>query len=89
MNTKKLIGKCVRWKDRPKTKLCRRMAKLERSRKSRWMEIFVEFEKLRVTRLTHYLRHREPDTHVNYSILIYRVDAEELRQALDEPVTPR
>lgn len=40
---------------------------------------------LRLARLCHALRERAPDAQVGYSILIYRVDATELRAALGEP----
>jgi len=44
------------------------------------------FEHLRLARLCAYLRRREPDAYAGYSILIYRVTAEELRDALLGPV---
>ena len=40
------------------------------------------FLELRFARLCAYLRQREPDNHVGYSILIYRLTCDELDQAL-------
>jgi len=43
---------------------------------------WVRYDALRFARLCAQLRTREPDAMVGYSILIYRVDAAELAQAL-------
>ena len=48
-----------------------------------WPATFTSFERRRLGRLLAVLRRREPDAQVGYSILIYRVSAEELRGALD------
>jgi hypothetical protein len=40
------------------------------------------YEQLRFARLCHYLRVREPDAVIGYSIFIYRLDAAELKGAL-------
>jgi hypothetical protein len=40
------------------------------------------FEQLRFARLCAFLRHREPDDHVGYSILIYRLTDQDVFQAL-------
>lgn len=50
-----------------------------------WLSVFREYEQLRFTRLSHILRRRDPDAHVNHSILIYRVDANELARAMTGP----
>ena len=50
-----------------------------------WATLFRQLEQLRFTRLTHFLRRREPDAHVNFSVLIYRVDADELTRAMTGP----
>ena len=47
--------------------------------------LFEQYEHLRLARLTSYLRRREPDLEINYSILIYRLSTSELAQALDGP----
>jgi hypothetical protein len=44
------------------------------------------YERLRFARLMAYLREREPDDQVGYSILIYRLDAEELGAAQRGPL---
>ena len=38
-------------------------------------------ESQRIARLCAYLRHRDPDDNVGHSILIYRLNAEEIRRA--------
>ena len=43
------------------------------------------FQILRFNRLCAFLRHREPDDHVAYSMLIYRLTDDDLRRALDDP----
>ena len=43
------------------------------------------FEQLRFARLAAYLRRREPDDHVGYSILIYRLSDDDVRRALLGP----
>jgi hypothetical protein len=50
-----------------------------------WLDLFRLYEHLRFARLTSFLRQREPDFEVNYSILIYRLDASDLARALDGP----
>ena len=46
----------------------------------------LEFEQLQMGRLAAYLRRREPDDQVGYSILIYRLSDEEARRAMTAPV---
>ncbi len=48
-------------------------------------DIFHRYERLRFSRLASYLRSREPDDQVGYSILIYRLTEEDLAKALDGP----
>lgn len=50
-----------------------------------WVKTFQSVEQLRSARLAAYLRRREPDDEVGYSILIYRVNGEELARALFGP----
>ena len=40
------------------------------------------FNQLQFARLSHYLKRREPDENIGYSILIYKVSADELKTAL-------
>ena len=56
----------------------RRMAGIPR-------EILAQLEQLRFARLMAYLRHREPDEQVGWSILIHRLSDAEVRAALDGP----
>lgn len=51
----------------------------------RWTEIFESFAQYRFARLTAYLRQREPDDHVGYSILVYRLTDADLETALNGP----
>jgi len=46
---------------------------------------YDDFEQLRLARLCAYLRHREPDDQVGYSILIYRLSDRQVQQALLGP----
>jgi len=46
---------------------------------------FSLFNLLRFSRLLAYLRHREPDGHIGYSILIFRLTDEEVNRALHGP----
>ncbi len=51
-----------------------------------WKKLEIMANQLTFARLRAHLRQREPDDMVNYSILIYRVSEDELRQALDGPM---
>ena len=42
-------------------------------------------EYLRFRRLTTFLRQRDPDDNIGYSILVYHISADELSRALDGP----
>ncbi len=48
-------------------------------------ESFRAYETLRLARLTSFLRTREPDDEVGYSILIYRLSDADVRRALEGP----
>jgi len=48
-----------------------------------WAARWDEYNQLRFARLCHYLRVRTPDDNVGYSILIFRLSAEELKTAVD------
>jgi len=50
-----------------------------------WQERLRHFLELRMGRLCAYLRAREPDDNVGYSILIYRLSGDDVRQALYGP----
>jgi hypothetical protein len=47
------------------------------------VELRSQLDALKAHRLATYLRHRDPDDHVGYSILIYRLSAAELDSALN------
>ncbi|UCG31551.1 MAG: glycosyltransferase family 39 protein [Phycisphaerales bacterium] len=47
---------------------------------------FNRFARLRFARLCAYLRERRPDDHVNYSILVHRLNEEDLVAALEGPL---
>ena len=50
-----------------------------------WNNLTRIFGRLRLARLTAYLRHRTPDDEVGYSILIYRLSDDQVNQALLGP----
>ncbi len=51
-----------------------------------WIRAFQLYEQARIARLTSFLRQREPDIEINYSILIYRLQASDLELALNGPL---
>jgi len=57
----------------------------ERGGRDAWEERLTMFDDLRVARLLAYLRKREPDDQVGYSILIYRLTDEQVREAVYGP----
>ena len=50
-----------------------------------WQTLFRQYEHMRFARLTSFLRQREPDFEINYSILVYRLGASDLAQAVEGP----
>lgn len=59
-----------------------RRAELERDAPAdQWRRTWTQYDLLRFARLCHYLRLRPPDANAGYSILIYRLDAREIRGA--------
>ena len=50
-----------------------------------WSNVVARFRELRYARLCAYLRQREPDDSVGYSILIYRLTDEDIEAALTGP----
>jgi hypothetical protein len=50
-----------------------------------WQQLFTQFDQLRTGRLVAFLRHREPDALIGYSILIYRLTDADLALALNGP----
>ncbi|MDO8546208.1 MAG: glycosyltransferase family 39 protein [Nitrospirales bacterium] len=51
-----------------------------------WKNRFKRYSQLRTARLMAYLRQREPDDQVGYSILIYRLSDQDIQHALDGPL---
>ncbi len=49
------------------------------------MQEFHVYEQARLARLTSFLRRREPDIEINYSILVYRLQESDVNLALDGP----
>jgi hypothetical protein len=62
-----------------------RLAALQERPLAKWQEILRAFEALRFARLAAYLRSRDPDDNVNYSILVYKLGDAEIARALDGP----
>jgi len=50
-----------------------------------WRRLFDRFDAYRFARLTAYLRSREPNDNVDFSILVYKLDDADLGRALDGP----
>jgi hypothetical protein len=50
-----------------------------------WTEMFKTYEDLRFGRLASFLRQREPDDEIGYSILVYRLTDGNIAQAIDGP----
>jgi 4-amino-4-deoxy-L-arabinose transferase-like glycosyltransferase len=50
-------------------------------------ETYLDYDELRFARLCKYLQAREPDAHAGYSILIFRLTAQDLQAAFEGPVT--
>ena len=50
-----------------------------------WIETVNSYEYMRFRRLASFLREREADDNIGYSILVYHVSADELSRALDGP----
>lgn len=49
------------------------------------LDLRLQYDALKARRLATYLRHRDPDANVGYSILIYRLTSDELDQAFNGP----
>ena len=54
---------------------------LRQASKEKWVSATQRYEWLRLARLCHYLRVRQPDAMIGYSIFIYRLNAEEVTAA--------
>jgi hypothetical protein len=65
--------------------LTERNAALARLPAENWIESINAHEYLRFRRLAAFLRQREPDDSVGYSILVYHITADDLSRALDGP----
>jgi Dolichyl-phosphate-mannose-protein mannosyltransferase len=62
-----------------------RRARLGEHSPAEWEVLLTRFEVLRFARLTAFLRAREPDDAINYSILVYRLSDADLARALHGP----
>ena len=60
----------------------RRAELLKSAPAENWRTAWKRYEQLRFARLCHYLRVRTPEAMIGYSILVYRVDASELDNAV-------
>lgn len=59
-----------------------RAALIRETGEAYWRQLFTQLDQLRVGRLTAFLRRRQPDAMVGYSILIYRLSDADVEQAL-------
>jgi hypothetical protein len=62
-----------------------RTARLREHSPAEWQEVLTRYEAFRFARLTAYLRQREPDDNINYSVLVYRLSDADLTRALQGP----
>jgi tetratricopeptide (TPR) repeat protein len=62
-----------------------RRAALEQQPITEWQRLLSDFEEYRFARLAAFLRQREPDANVNFSILIYHLTDADVARALDGP----
>jgi hypothetical protein len=62
-----------------------RRAAMRRLPPEQWLTALSDFQELRFRRLTAFLRQREPDNTINYSILVYRLTDADLTHALHGP----
>jgi hypothetical protein len=66
-----------------------RAALIKQTGEAFWGKLFGVYERMRFGRLAAYLRGRAPDANVGYSILIYRLSADEVARAIYGPPTWR
>jgi hypothetical protein len=62
-----------------------RMSALTQFPPEKWIRAINDYEYFRFYRLAAYLRQREPDDNVGFSILVYHLSEEDLARALDGP----
>jgi hypothetical protein len=67
------------------TDLAVRGAALQARSANQWADILERFEEFRFARLTAYLRKREPDEELDFSVLVYRLGEADLAKALGGP----
>ena len=65
-----------------------RLAALSKLPLEDWVTTLAYYRMCRLARLTAFLREREPDANVNYSILVYRLSDADVARALDGPPPP-
>ncbi len=65
-----------------------RSAELRQHAPSDWQSVLARFEAYRFARLTAFLREREPDETINYSILVYHLSDADIARALQGPPPP-
>lgn len=62
-----------------------RLAQLHQHSPEEWEPVLARFDAFRFARLTAYLRRREPDENINYSVLVYHLTQADLDAALNGP----
>jgi hypothetical protein len=62
-----------------------RRAAIKRHSVADWPPLLQRFEEYRFGRLTAYLRRREPDEEINFSVLVYHLSEADLARALEGP----
>jgi hypothetical protein len=51
-----------------------------------WLEYLAMFDLARFAKLASFLRHREPDANINYSVYVFFLGDKELELALNEQI---
>jgi hypothetical protein len=62
-----------------------RIAALVGRNSGEWPPLLERFEEYRFGRLTAFMRQREPDDEINYSVLVYRLSEADVTRALEGP----
>jgi hypothetical protein len=62
-----------------------RIAALNRHPPDAWARVLRDYEEYRFARLTAWLRRRDPDANLHFSILVYRLTDADLDHALNGP----
>jgi hypothetical protein len=60
-------------------------ALMQKTGEQYWRDLFVQFDRMRTGRLAAFLRQRDPDATIGYSILVYRLSDADVDRAVNGP----